>query len=218
MTVDAARYAAAVYDVPGQAAWRVRVGGRYLLALGGVAPDCGTIELLEAHALMVQEQPALADVLLVVAGRPRDVVPDYQAEFADRAGELRTRPVVLPDVEAHELPTLVAAASAVVHLPATSEDNAAALDALAAGVPVVARDLPGVRAVLADAVAYGDTFLSVADALVDVLTDPPEPDAGMALATAWDSEQGPEDVPPEDVVLEDCVVEEQPDRGDGREE
>ena len=210
ITVDAARFAAAVYDVPGQAAWRVRVGSRYVLALGGIAPEAGSIELLEAHAVVVQEQPALADVRLVVAGAPEEDAPDYQTRFSARAEELQVQPLVLHDLPARDLPTLMAAASGFVHLPETDGDCAAALDALAAGVPVVTRDLPGLRAVLADAVTYGDTVLSIADALVDVLTDPPEPDAGMALASAWEAS--------EDVPSENGVVEQQPDRGDGREE
>lgn len=197
ITVDAARFAAAVYDVPGQAAWRVRVGGRYLLALGGVAPEAGSLELLEAHAAMVQEQPALADVRLVVAGVPDEAAPDFQSRFASRAEELSVHPLVLDDLPARELPTLVAAASGFVHLPESDDgDCAGALDALAAGVPVVTRDLPGIRAVLADAVTYGDTVLSIADALVDVLTDPPAPGAGVALATAWEPS---DNVPSEDV-------------------
>lgn len=221
ISLDAARFAAAVYDVPGQAAWRVRVGGRYLLALGGVAPEAGSLELLEAHAAMVQEQPSLADVRLVVAGAPDEAAPDFQSRFAARAEELRVRPLVLDDLAARELPALVAAASGFVHLPDNDDaDCAGPLDALAAGVPVVTRDLPGIRAVLADAVTYGDTVLSIADALVDVLTDPPEPDVGVALATAWEaSEDAPSgDVPSEDVPSENGIVQQQPDRRDGRQE
>lgn len=174
--IDAARFAAAVYDVPGQAAWRVRVGGRYVLA----ATDSDVDDLVDAHAVVVEEHAELSDVRLVIVGRTVGPVSDA------------------------DLPALVAGASAYAHLPVDEASPAPALEALAAGVPVVARDLPDLRAVLHDVVAYGDTVLSIADALVDVLTDPPEPDAGVALAATFASEHG--------------VVQEQPDGGDGREE
>jgi glycosyltransferase involved in cell wall biosynthesis len=194
--IDAARFAAAVYDVPGQAAWQVRLGGRYLLATGGTTPDSGSIDLLEAHAVVVQEHRELADVRLVVAG-PDD--GDGPAQLRSLAADLGTDPVLLGVVPDADLPALVAGAAAVAYLPTRDATGAAALEALAAGVPVVARDLPHLRAVLRDVVAYGDTVLSIADALVDVLTDPPEPDAGVALAASYSSTGGAES---EDRVVE----------------
>lgn len=202
--VDIGRFTAAVYDVPGQASWRVRIGGRYVLSVDGISPESGAIDLLEAHAVLAQEQAALADVRLVVAGPDPD--PDYLAEFTSRAAGLGARPVRLGPVPDADLPSLVAGAAVLGYLPTLAASCASALEALAAGVPVVARDLPEVRAVLSDAVAYGDTVLSIADALVDMLIDPPDPSAGVELATAWA------------VGSEDGVVEEQPDRGDGRQD
>jgi|GEM_PF-7025772 len=208
------RLAAAVYDVPGQAAWRVRIGGRYLLALGGVAVQNGTIDLLEAHAALTQEHAELADVRLVIAGGDEPGDEDYLAELDRRAAELGTRPLRLGPVPEETYPSLVAGAAAVAYLPLRDPSCREALEALAAGVPVVARDLPEVRAVLGDTVAYADTVLSVADALVDVLTDPPDAAPGIDLATSYAA--GPE--PGLEPGLEHGVVEEQPDRGDGREE
>jgi len=183
---DVARFLAALYDVPGQAAWRVRIGARYLLTDGGIAPENGTIDLLEAHAAIVQEHAELADVRLVVAGAvPPTTGAAYLAAFTGLAAELGTNPLVLGTLADEDLPALVAGASAFGYLPTENASCASALEALAAGVPVVARDLPEVRAVLGDTVAYGDTLLSIADALVDVLTDPPAPDAGLALAASY---------------------------------
>ncbi|WP_188113391.1 glycosyltransferase [Nocardioides humilatus] len=164
--------------------------GSYLLAVGGIAPELGSIELLEAYAAMLQERRALAGVRLVVAGWRADVPTDYGAEFVERAWELGVSPVVLGDVSDADLSRLIAAAAGFVHLPSSADHCAAALEALASGVPVVARDLPGLRAVLADVVAYGDTVLSIADAMVDVLTVPPEPASGIALAAARASAHG----------------------------
>ncbi|WP_183094312.1 glycosyltransferase [Nocardioides stalactiti] len=182
---DAPRFAAAALDVPGQAAWRVRVGARYLLALCGTNPAEGCLDLLEAHAVLVQENPSLADIRLVVVCPPdHDQDPDEVATFWSRTHDLGADPMLVRPVPA-EMPALVAGATAVGYLPTEPSTHGRALEALAAGVPVVARDLPGIREVLGDAVAYGDTVLSIADALVDVLTDPPEPTRGVAHAAAW---------------------------------
>jgi len=183
--VDIARFAAAAFDVPGQAAWSARVGGRYLLASGGLAPEQGALDLLEAHATMVQEQAALAGVRVVITGDDADVDPDHVAAFTQRAEELGAGPIMLGPVPEAEFPSLVAGASAFCYLPTRDASCVSALEALAAGVPVIARDLPEVRAVLLDVVVYGDTALSIADALVDVLTDPPEPEQGVALAMSY---------------------------------
>lgn len=207
LSVDVGRLAAAVYDVPGQAAWRVRIGGRYLLAVGGVAAENGTIDLLEAHAALAHDHAELADVRLVIAGGDEPADADYVAEFTSRAAGLGTRPLRLGPVDDATYPALVAGAAALGYLPTRAPSSPAALEALAAGVPVVARDLPEVRAILGETVAYGDTVLSIADAIVDVLTDPPDPAAGVELAASYALGSS-----------EDGVVEEQPDRGDRREE
>lgn len=203
ISMDITRFAAAAYDVPGQAAWRARVGGRYLLTTGGLTPENGSLDLLEAHAILVQEQAALSDVRLVIAGRADE---DHRVEFNRRAADVGTDPIVLDDVPEADFAALVAGASAYGYLPTHEASGQGAIQALAAGVPVVARDLPALRAVLRDVVTYGDTVLSIADALVDALTDPPEPEAGVALAESYAGSG------------EDGVVEEQPDRGDRREE
>jgi glycosyltransferase involved in cell wall biosynthesis len=183
--VDIARFAAAAFDVPGQAAWRARVGGRYVLTTGGLAPERGALDLLEAHATMVQEQAALAGVRLVITGDDADVDEDHLAAFGRRAADLGTAPILLGRVPDEDFASLVAGAAAYGYLPTREAPCAGAVEALAAGVPVVARDLPEAREVLRDVVAYGDTVLSIADALVDALTDPPEPEPGVALALSY---------------------------------
>ena len=183
--VDVARYAAAAFDVPGQAAWRARIGGRYVLMTGGLAPEGGSLDLLEAHSIVVHEQAALADVRVVITGGDGHADSDHLSEVASRIAELGSTAVLLASVAEDELPSLVAGAAAFGYLPTRDATCVSALEALAAGVPVVARDFPDVRAVLGDVVVYGDNVLSIADALVDVLTDPPEPEPGVTLAASY---------------------------------
>ena len=185
VAIDVALFAAAAYDVPGQASWRVRIGGPYLLGLGGIAPEDGSIDLLEAYATLAQEHPSLADLRLAMTGPHLGTDADYQDEFWARAAELGVDPVALGVVSDVDLPPLVAGASAAAYLPTGDVVDGRPFEALAAGVPVVARDLPALRAALRDTVLYGDTVLSIADALVDVLTVPPEPRAGVELAASY---------------------------------
>ncbi len=183
--VDVGRYAAAAFDVPGQAAWRARIGGRYVLTTGGLAPETGSLDLVEAHAIVVHEQAALSDVRLVMTGGDAHAEVGHLSEVASRVAELGSAAVLLSSVPDDEFASLVAGAAAFGYLPTRDATCVSALEALAAGVPVVARDFPDVRAVLGDVVAYGDNVLSIADALVDVLTDPPEPEPGVTLAASY---------------------------------
>lgn len=65
------------------------------------------------------------------------------------------------------------------------------MEALAAGVPVVARDLPVLREVFGDTVRYADTVAGIADALAAALSEPSAAAraAGVALAATytWDA-------------------------------
>lgn len=156
--VDATRFAAAASDDPtavvARAAWRARLGG-YVLAVGGIEPRNGSVDLLEAMALL---QPARPDLRLVVAGGETLFdYRDYRERFDRRAEELGVHPLVLGPVPDADLPALVAAADAFA-FPSTKEGfGLAALEAMAAGVPVVARDLPVLREVMGDAPHYATT-------------------------------------------------------------
>ena len=59
------------------------------------------------------------------------------------------------------------------------------MEALAAGVPVVARDLPVLREVFGDTVAFAGDVDGIADALGSALHDPVDPLAGRALAASY---------------------------------
>jgi glycosyltransferase involved in cell wall biosynthesis len=77
------------------------------------------------------------------------------------------------------------AGAAAFAFPSTREGfGLAAMEALAAGVPVVVRDLPVLREVFRDAVGYGAGAVSLSAALLRAITvpDPARAAAGRALA------------------------------------
>ena len=186
--VDAPRFAAAADDVAGRRAWRDRLG-RYVLALGGIEPRKGSIDLLEALAVLRSSRPDLAGVRLVIGGGETLFdYRDYRAAFEARARELGLDPFVVGVLTEEELPTLVAEASVLAMVSTKEGFGLAAMEALAAGVPVVARELPVLREVLGDAVEYAVTPAGIAGALGTLLDRPGDPAAGRALAATytWD--------------------------------
>ncbi|WP_380164305.1 MSMEG_0565 family glycosyltransferase [Jannaschia sp. R86511] len=180
--VDAARFAAGALDGPGRAAWAQRLG-RYVLALGGVEPRKGSIDLLEAVALVRREQP---DVRLVLGGGETLFdYRDYRAAFDARAVALGVVPEVLGTVAEDALPALVAQAGALAMVSTKEGFGLAAMEALAAGVPVVARDLQVLREVLRGTVRYATDPPATARALLAVLGQRPDPAPGRALAATY---------------------------------
>lgn len=173
--VDAARFASATPDTR---------HGSYVLAVGGIEPRKGSIDLLEAYALLRRDLPELR--LVIAGGETLFDYRDYRATWEARARDLGIAPVVLGPVDHDELPGLVAGAAAFA-FPSTKEGfGLAAMEALAAGVPVVARDLPVLREVFGAAVGYGADPRSLAAALLHAIKepDPARADAGRALAAA----------------------------------
>jgi len=187
--VDAERFAAAAAGGHAEERRRMRARyGRYVLTVGGIEPRKGSLELLEAYALLHREQP---DVRLVVAGGETLFdYRDYRARWEKRAADLATAPVVLGPVGHDELPVLVAAAE-VFAFPSTKEGfGLAAMEALAAGVPLVTSDLPVFREVFGDAARYATDPPALAALLATALAETTAPtaeavarrDAGRALA------------------------------------
>jgi glycosyltransferase-like protein len=184
--VAAERFAAGAADDIGRARWRERIGGRYVLALGGIEPRKGSIDLLEAHALLLDSEPDLADVQLVFGGGETLFdYRDYRTAFEQRAGELGNAPVILGPVPDDELPSLVGEAAALGFVSTKEGFGLAAMEALAAGVPVVARDLPVLREVFGDAVSYAADPSGIAAALADALLRPPAPAVGRRVAGTY---------------------------------
>ena len=129
--------------VAGQAG-PLRARGRRHRAAQGLAGTAGGLRAAE---------PAIRpDVRLVIAGGETLFdYRDYRARWEQRAGVLGVSAEVLGPVPEADLPSLVAAAGVFAFPSAREGFGLAALEALAAGVPVVASDLPVLREVLGGA-------------------------------------------------------------------
>lgn len=185
--VDATRFSDAVSDVQGRDGWRTKLG-RYVLALGGIEPRKGSIDLLVA---MAQVQQGFPDVRLVFAGG--ETLFDYRSyrdEFDRTALGLALDHEVLGVIDDDDLPTLVAEASALGFVSTKEGFGLAALEALAAGVPVVARDLPVLREVFGEAVDYAVSRREMAERIEAILEGRViDPTLGRSLAASytWDA-------------------------------
>ena len=184
--VRADRYVAAVADVDGQRRWQQKLGP-YVLAVGGIEPRKGTVDLVEAYSLVRQHFPDLS--LVIAGGETLFDYRDYRGLFEQRCTELAVEPVILGAVPDDELPSLVAAAD-VFAFPSTKEGfGLAAMEALAAGRPVVARELPVLREVFGDTVRYASDPEGFARAMVAAIGDAGRTSAGRALAESltWET-------------------------------
>lgn len=144
--------------------WRQRFG-RYVLAVGGIEPRKGSLDLLEAYALLGDPQIPL----VFAGGETLFDYRDYRATFEARARELGVTPVMLGTVDDTDMPSLVAGAAVLPFLSVKEGFGLAAMEALAAGVPVVARDLPVLREVFDDQVEYASDVPAMAAALRQAL-------------------------------------------------
>ncbi|MEU5046127.1 MSMEG_0565 family glycosyltransferase [Streptomyces griseorubiginosus] len=171
----------AATDPAARANWRARLG-RYVLAVGGIEPRKGSLDLLEAYAQLRSAHPEVR--LVIAGGETLFDYRDYRARWEARAAELRVEPVVLGQVAEDELPPLVAAASAFAFPSVKEGFGLAAMEALAAGVPLVVRDLPVLREVFDGAARFATTHQDLAAELGAALTDdtPVRRERGRRLA------------------------------------
>lgn len=179
--VDAERFTAA--EQSGRSHWRENLG-RYVLAVGGIEPRKGSLDLLDAFARLHSH-----DLRLVFAGGETLFdYRDYRAEFDRRAVELGIEPVILGTVDDDALPYLVAQAAVLPFFSTKEGFGLAAMEALAASTPVVARDLPVLREVFGDSVTYASSVGAMAAELERAVREPRNPLPGLALAQSltWD--------------------------------
>jgi glycosyltransferase-like protein len=175
-------------DPTARARWTGQLG-RYILTVGGIEPRKGSLDLLEAYALLNAERP---DVRLVVAGGETLFdYRDYRARWEARAAELDVHPMILGTVPDSDLPSLVAAAGAF-GFPSLKEGfGLAAMEALAAGTPLVVRDLPVLREVFGPAARFAADPRALATELGAALShpDPAQQLAGREFAArhSWDA-------------------------------
>ncbi|MGW0585726.1 MSMEG_0565 family glycosyltransferase, partial [Streptomyces sp. NPDC002920] len=164
-----------------RAGWRDRLG-RYVLSVGGIEPRKGSLDLLEAYALLRAAHPGVR--LVIAGGETLFDYRDYRTRWESRASGLGIAPVVLGPVPDDDLPALVAAADAFAFPSLKEGFGLAAMEALAAGVPLVVRDLPVLREVFGPAARFGATPQALADELGRALThhDPVRRAAGRRLA------------------------------------
>lgn len=186
--VHGARYATAAgpSGAERRAEWQRRLG-RYVLAVGGIEPREGTLDLVGSFATLARGRPDLS--LVFAGGETLFDYRDYRAEVDRRAATLGVEPVLLGAVPDDDLPSLMAGA-AVFAVPSTKEGfGPAAMEALAARVPVVMRDLPELREIYDGAVRFARNPGEMAHALGDALVRPQRnaelADRGSALSVRF---------------------------------
>ena len=179
--VDAGRFSAAAES--GRSHWNGKFG-RYVLAVGGIEPRKGSLDLLDAFAGLSDRHVQL----VFAGGETLFDYRDYRAEFDRRAVELGIEPVILGTVDDDELPHLVAQAAALPFFSTKEGFGLAAMEALAASTPVVARDLPVLREVFGDSVTYAWSVETMTSELDRALHEPQDPSPGLTLAHSltWD--------------------------------
>jgi glycosyltransferase involved in cell wall biosynthesis len=127
---------------------------------GQLAPALATPAVAPAHFLYVGDDEPRKNLALLLAAHAR-----YRGAVGDTALDLvlagRARPAAQPGVRcepAPDLAALLAPAAALVH-PALHEGfGLTALEAMHAGVPVIAARSPGLAETCADAVLYVDPY------------------------------------------------------------
>lgn len=177
--VDYARFAHT--DPAARTRWKQRLG-RYVLTVGGIEPRKGSLDLLDAYAILREQHPDTA--LVIAGGETLFDYRDYRAQWEQRAKNLAVEPVVLGPVPDADLPALVAAADAFAFPSLNEGFGLAAMEALAAGVPLVVRDLPILREVFGRAAHYAATPQGFAAQLAAILDGRGrEAVAAVAIAT-----------------------------------
>ena len=110
-----------------------------MLAVGGIEPRKGSLELLDAYAILARQRPAVR--LVIAGGETLFDYRDYRARWEQRAWDLSVTPVVLGPVPEADLPSLVAAAAVFAFPSAREGFGLAAMEALAPLIVSLTHDL-----------------------------------------------------------------------------
>jgi glycosyltransferase-like protein len=180
--VNAGRFAPGAAAAPQRAALRARVGAgsRFLfLTVGGIEPRKGSLQLMEAMATL-RESLDPPPMLAVVGGHSFQDHAAYRDTALARAlalGLSERDVVILGTVPDAEMPGWYQAADAFVFPSIKEGFGLVVLEAMAAGLPVVASDIPVFREFLGDGEAIlalaGDS-VSLAEAMLRIVMDPAE--------------------------------------------
>lgn len=128
-------------------------GRRLLLFVGRVERKKGSDRLLALFAAL-QQRSEYADVVLVLAG---GVSADMQAEVAGAQGQIGSDRLRVLGYVADDIRAALYSLAAVFLFPTRGEGfGIPVLEAMAAGVPAIATNLPVMREVGADAVRYAE--------------------------------------------------------------
>jgi glycosyltransferase-like protein len=189
--VDSERYIRAAGCTPeaidARDRWRQQLGS-YVLAVGGIEPRKGSIELLQAFAGVRNSTNAVR--LVFAGGETLFDYRDYREEFDRLAASLQIPYTMLGVVPDAQMPSLIAASSVLAFVSKKEGFGLAAMEALAASVPVVASNLPVLQEVLGDAALFADGTPGITRAIETALSGgAPDPELGLALARRyrWDS-------------------------------
>lgn len=166
-----------------RARWRRRLGGgELILTVGGIEPRKGSLDLLEAFAHLRDSRP---DARLVIAGGETLFdYREYREAFDSRRAELDVPVQVLGPVTDDELPALVACADVFALTSVREGFGLAAMEALAAGVPLVLRDGPVLGEVFRDAANFASSPVELGDALARALAAPSDEHCANGIALA----------------------------------
>lgn len=165
--------------------WRDELG-RYILTVGGIEPRKGTIDLVDAYHLARECNPDLN--LVIAGGETLFDYRDYRDAFDTRCARLGVEPIILGPIDDTSLPSLMAGCQVFV-FPSTKEGfGLAALEALAAGRAVVARDLTVLREVFGPTIRYASDVPGLAAGVTAAIETRYDPTPGRLLAQAmtWD--------------------------------
>jgi glycosyltransferase involved in cell wall biosynthesis len=142
----------------------------YMLSVSSVYRYKNFVRLIEAHTRLAKKHPDLPD--LIIIGDDQD--PPYLAQMRaarEAAGPDAERIQILGEVSYADVKSYYAGAALFVFPSYLESFGHPLLEAMAAGVPLVASDMPIFREIAADAAVYADPHdtASIANAIEDAL-------------------------------------------------